>query len=181
MVKSIPRVLQGEEGPGDGAGDAAEDPVEVVEEADAEHEVALDGAVVLPVADQKRVGLVGQSEDEVELPPAVAAELFDERDAVDAVADVDEQREQRDFEERGRAAEDVHSGELEAAGEDGHAHQERPRRTVSGLSEQDAEGGSHRGVAHQHRERGDEGRFCSFPIHKSVALPETRALIRMSS
>ena len=121
---------------------------------------------------EEGVGLIGQGKDHVQLPRPHAPEFFQHGQAVDQVAEVDDQGEEGRLRQGRPRRQQGHPQVLPGAGVDNRAHQHRPAHAAADGLEHQPEGHADGQIAHQHRDGHRKGGGQGRSIHVECTSSE---------
>ena len=114
---------------------------------------------------QQGVSLVGEGEDHVELADPHAPEFLQHGQAVDQVAEVDEQGHEGHLPQGGGCRQQRDPKILPGPGVDGQGHKERPDEVVADGLQHQPEGDADGQITQQHRQGGGKGCGERFAVH----------------
>ena len=150
-----------------GAQNRAQHPVTVVHQGNGQVVVLLPHPLRRLGGRQQRISLISEGKDHIELPQPHPPELFQHRQAVEHVPEVQQQGHQSRLKGGGPRGQQSHPHVLSGPGIDDQAHQQGPEHTVSRRIHHQAEGHPDGQIAHQHRNGDMESGGEDVSIHLS--------------
>ena len=144
--------------PRDGSDDAAQNPIQVVEQGDRAVKRACVCAFRYGTVRKERIGFVGQRKDQIRFPCTDVFKTRDKRKTVHDVADIDEEFRERDRTERRTRRKQADGDVLSRTRVHRYAHNRRDPHRIARVYDHQTEGDPDRRITEQNR----NSDFCRF-------------------